>query len=111
MAVGRGWGGASARVPTTPCWLAPAPPLLIQGGEFCLALTSLCLGVGCGAGKRTLEFLHSPWVLQFVPPCSRGDADVVVTPFSINKQKFIAIKNQSTGILQSILCGISCENL
>src|SRR5881628_172473 len=30
-----------ARVPTTPCWLAPAPPLLIQGGEFCLALMSL----------------------------------------------------------------------
>jgi hypothetical protein len=48
MAVGRGWGGASRRVPTTPCWLAPREgfsslhPLFIQGGEFCLALMSLC---------------------------------------------------------------------
>ena len=35
MATGRGWGGASRAVPTTPRWLAPAPPLLIQGGELC----------------------------------------------------------------------------
>jgi len=32
-----------ARVPTTPRWLVPAPPLLIQGGEFCRALMSLSL--------------------------------------------------------------------
>ena len=38
-----------ARVPTTPRWLAPGEgfsslhPLLIQGGEFFLALMSLCI--------------------------------------------------------------------
>jgi hypothetical protein len=32
-----------AWIPTTPRRLAPAPPLLIQGGEFSLALMSLCI--------------------------------------------------------------------
>ena len=32
-----------ARVPTTPRGLAPALPLLVQGGEFFLALMSLCI--------------------------------------------------------------------
>jgi hypothetical protein len=49
MAVGRGWGGASRAGSNHPCWLAPGEgfsslhPLLIQGGEFCLALMSLCI--------------------------------------------------------------------
>ena len=32
MALGHGGGGLSSN-PTTPHWLPPAPPLLIQGGE------------------------------------------------------------------------------
>jgi hypothetical protein len=43
MAEGHGWGGAPPWVSTTPCWLPPALPLLIKGGEPFPALMSLCL--------------------------------------------------------------------
>ena len=37
-----------ARVPTTPRWLLPAPPLLIQGRESCRPLISLCFSPTMG---------------------------------------------------------------
>ena len=39
-----------ACAPTTPRRLAPALPLLVQGGEHFLVLISLC--IDCGAGFR-----------------------------------------------------------
>ena len=39
-----------ARVPTTPRWLVPAPPLLVEGGEFRRSLMSLC----CFAGQQAV---------------------------------------------------------
>jgi len=45
MVAGRGGGGASPSRSTTPRWLASAA-LLIQGGECCRSLVSLCLAAG-----------------------------------------------------------------
>jgi hypothetical protein len=65
MAVGRGRGGASR---AGSCWLAPAPPLLIQGGEFCLALMSLCMGLTNTQSTirnpqlKTHGSMRSPWL-------------------------------------------------
>src|SRR5436309_13285140 len=44
-----------ARVPTTPRWLPPALPLLIQGGELFLVLMSLCV-----AARHTISSRFSP---------------------------------------------------
>jgi len=56
MAAGRGGGGASPAGPTTPRWLVPASPLLMQGGEFCRSIMSLCLEAQIQArkGKNSL---------------------------------------------------------
>ncbi len=48
------------RVPTTPRWLAPAPPLRSQGRDFCGALMSLCIDErATGDGGPTRAFHQS----------------------------------------------------